>query len=428
MDKRVTFRLALVCGLVAVVVPFATMGAWALGQFTWHPMAPAALSGGVRPERDGPATLPGRVGVPGLWTADGARHPIGAASVLLTGNTWYFDGSRFSAGLVGAGSDTYRVLAGDGVAGMQSVLSPDGGRLASPDGIVDLATGRRGDYPAQWADRDVAAQAWSPDGTRLAVVLHGVADEAPSGVADLSSATLVVLEPATGSVREIAPLDPGRQLDGWTVAFSPDGRRLAYQQSGDRLRIVPLAGGASTDMLIPDGSWLAGKGAWTRDGRSLLVVSGERCDCGDYPVRWTVRTMPSGPSYRLDGAYAVRVLGWWPSGRPVAAAYAPTGEAAATLFDDPAGRDALVHQDDVGSARLLELDPAGRHRLLLDSGTESLDVPDAVLGTGAMRPGRHPYGTLADVFTVIAGLFATSVLILLAIGVRAAVARRRRRV
>ena len=92
--------------------------------------------------------------------------------MLQTSNTWFTDDSDWYSGLVGRTSDTYRLMYRSGPAGMAAVLSPDGARLASPEGITDLATGALTPYPEQWRDLepDIAAQAWSPDGTRLAVL------------------------------------------------------------------------------------------------------------------------------------------------------------------------------------------------------------------------------------------------------------------
>ncbi|WP_328477168.1 hypothetical protein OHA21_23815 [Actinoplanes sp. NBC_00393] len=375
---KIVATTAAVIATAAVVLLFGGFAVWFNG---WSPAAPGMLSGGDAEAADrepGAGTLPARLGAPGVWTADGEQHPIGAASVLYSSNTWYFDGSDWYLGLVGKKSDTYRVLDLMGAAGMSSVLAPAGDRLAVPDGIVDLAGGRLSEYPAQLRELVVDPQAWSPDGTMLAVLTSTEQEN-----------ELRLLEVATGKIRDIAPLSFLGALHGWTVAFSPDGGRLAYQVE-DRIRVVPLNGGNPQDYEIPPGARLAGKGAWQPDGKGLLVVAGAECDCGDYPMRWTVTTVPIGaaaapPAWTVDGAYALRVLGW-SAGRPVAAEYTAVDGTPPATFADEASRFGLTSQDHIQSVRLVELG-TGRVLLESDSGAESIDVADAVLAGGATRPG-----------------------------------------
>jgi hypothetical protein len=141
-------------------------------------------------------------------------------------------------------------------------------------------------------------------------------------------------------------------------------------------------------------------------------------------VSWTITTIsvsggtPAGPSYRRDGAYAVRVLGWWPSGRPVVAEYAAarnTGPAPLTYESDWTGLRNLAA---VGSVRLIELGTsrvlmAGDDRLF-GGAAESVDVPDTILAAGRLRPGDPPAFGMDTVLVAVLALAAVSVLILLA--------------
>ncbi|GAA2860727.1 hypothetical protein Acy02nite_57010 [Actinoplanes cyaneus] len=345
--------ISIVSAILAVLILFFAVAGFFGGFFVWHPGTPPDAG------RSRAAGLPAAVGVPGIRAADEAEHPVGAASMLLTGEDWFADDSDWFGAVIGAGG--YRVFVnGTNPAGLGAVLSPDGRRLASGDGILDVATGRWTAYPGAWRNRELAPQAWSPDGARLAVTSRVSPEDGPYAG---GATTLALLDTGTGSITRIAELDEGAIRDGWTAAFAPDGTRLAYQ-SRDMIFIVTLADGKSVSVPVPAGSRLAGKGAWTRDGQGLLVVSGER--------PWTITTLAvatgavQGPQYRVDGASAVRVLGWWPSGRPVAVAYAGT------------------------SARLLELAPgAGQHELST-VGTEGVDVADDVLAAGEVGPADVP--------------------------------------
>jgi hypothetical protein len=130
-------------------------------------------------------------------------------------------------------------------------------------------------------------------------------------------------------------------MDGWTAAFSLDGTRLAYQ-SGDSIHVARLDGTELSSFEVAAGTSLAGKGAWSRDGRDLMLVSGRRCGCGEgYGVRWTlygvdaVTAAPTGTSYTFDGLYAIRMLGWWASANPAIAGYVPEAGTRVTTFTCP---------------------------------------------------------------------------------------------
>ncbi|MGX6608309.1 hypothetical protein ACWKSP_40265 [Micromonosporaceae bacterium Da 78-11] len=385
---------------MAVLILLLTLAGTATGFFGWHPGSPSNA------DRSETAGLPAAVGTPGMWSADETKHPLGAATALISGKDWFGDGTGWYGAVIGAGSGDYRVFVNDaGAAGFGAVLSPDGRRLASGDGILDVTAGRWTAYPNAWHNRDIAPQAWSPDGTRLAVTSRTPGDdETYPGSANGAATSLSLLDVSTDVITEIGELDDNATLDGWTAAFSPDGTRLAYQEPG-RVRIVTLADRKSVGLPVPAGSRLAGRGSWTRDGKGLLVVSGERCSsCGDYPVRWTVTTLAAatgaaqGPEYQINGAYAVRVLGWWASGRPVAVAYTTSGKSPVTLFDDEAGRSRLIGMDNVESARLLELAPGSEHHQLSAVGTETIEVADNVLAAGEVGPGDVP-ATSSDKLT-----------------------------
>ncbi|MEV0901193.1 hypothetical protein [Actinoplanes sp. NPDC049802] len=393
--------------------------------FDWHP-----VGGSSKPAPQGAGSLPERIGAPSPWTSDGLEAPIGAASVLYTSNTWFSDDSDHLSGLVGREDDTYRVTDMYGTAGMSSVISPDGTRLATEEGVTDLATGKTIPFRVRHDTDDVRvdAQAWSPDGNSVAL-LFGWWNN-PDGPG--KGVRLRIFDVRSGATREIAVLSPLAALAGWTVAFSPDGSRLAFQVE-DRIRVLTLAGGASVDLPLPDGARIAGKGAWTRDGRSLLVVSGEECDCDGYPRRWTVRTISAadgtvtGPSWTRDGVYALRVLGWWRD-QPATAEYTATRYASPSVFDDALGQDELTSQVGIERARLIEL---GTGRQLtagdgigVNGDVESLDVPDRILAQGRSRAGSPPLLDLDTLTLLPLGTVALGLLVLLLLGAWWLAARR----
>jgi hypothetical protein len=394
----------------------------------WH-----GFGGSSTPGRQGVGTLPARIGAPSPWTPDAAEAPIGAASVLYTSNTWYPDESAWLAGLVARSDDTYRVAEWTGAAGMSAVLSPDGTRLAFDSGVADLATGKVTGWGARWNDDIlVEPQAWAPDGGTVALL----AGDWPDPGVHNDTAKLFLFDVAGGTSREVAQLNRVDALSGWSAAFSPDGNRLAYQ-NGDRLSILTPADGTTVDVPLPAGARLAGKGAWTRDGRNLLVVSGAECDCGDYPIRWTVTTISAadgavtGTAYTRDGIYALRVLGWWPSGQPVAVEYTPTGDALPTVFDKPGPQYDLTSQNNIEAARLINLGTGtglmGGDELGIAGDVESIDVADEVLARGEIRPGSPPLLDLDGIVVALLGIITLSLLVLLLLGTWRLVAGLRRR-
>ncbi|WP_220148802.1 hypothetical protein [Actinoplanes hulinensis] len=409
---------AWVTGVAFVVALLVLCCGYPMFGFEWRPSG-----GSAKAAPQGPGSLPERVGAPSPWTPDGLEAPIAAASVLYTSNTWFADESGHLSGLVGRADDTYRVTELYGPAGMSSVLSPDGTHIAVDEGVAELGTGKITAFRERddTSDLRVEPQAWSPDGNSVAVLFgswndHGGPDD---GV------RLKVVDVRSGAMREIAVLSPMAALPGWTVAFSPDGTRLAFQVE-DRIRVLTLADGSSVDLPLPAGARIAGKGAWTRDGQSLLVVSGEKCDCAGYPRRWTVRTIAAadgtvtGPSWTRDGVYALRVLGWW-KGRPATVEYTATRAANPSLFADALGQDELTSQDGIESARLIELG-SGRELLAGDEipvngDVESIDVPDRILAEGRTRAGSPPLLDLDALTLLPVTVVLTGLLVLLFLGV-----------
>ncbi|WP_433790456.1 hypothetical protein [Actinoplanes sp. CA-252034] len=424
-----TSRLAKGAALTAAFSVMAFVCGFGALAFEWHP-----IGGSSTPEAQGAGTLPARIGAPTPWTPDLEDAPIGAASVLYSSNTWYPDGSQGLSGLVGRSDDTYRVATRSGTAGMGSVLSPDGARLATAGGIVDLATGKVTGWGPQWGDGvAVEPEAWSPDGGTVAVLAGDFLDP---GLAD-DTTRLFLYDVATGTPRQVAELNRVVAMSGWTAAFSPDGTRLAYQ-SGDRISVLTRADGTTVDVPTPAGARLAGRGAWTTDSRSLLVVTGAECDCGTHPIRWTVTPISvadgtaTGTAYTRDGSYALRVLGWWPSGQPVAVEYTAVEGATATVFDKPGPQYDLSSQDSIAAARLITL---GTGVTLMDGDqwgmtgdVESIDVADGVLARGEIRPGSPPLLDVDGILVTVLGIVALSLMILLTLGAwRVAAALRRRR-
>ncbi len=379
-------------------------------------------------------SLPQRIGAPSV---DSGYSPIGSASVAFSSDQWQMDGTIDTIALTRATDDTYRRLSNayESTAGLTAILSPDGHRLAVINGIYNLSTDAVTALPPTFGSYRIP-QAWSADGRYLATVTYSdwwapAAYGSPTDAGDLD-----VVDTMTGGTTHITRVDVWLPIDGWIAAFAPDGR-LAYQ-TGNQINVASPAGTVLAHLAVPAGTRIAGKGAWTRDGRGIAVVGEGPCGCGKaYDSRWTLTTLDastgaaSSPAYYVDGVVGVRMLGWSPSNRPVVVAYDPVAAddldpgATPVSFRGPNRLSGLEDLDDVESARVLALLPDSGSQLLSDAfGAESVDVADDVIADGVSRAGDPPLLTESH---LIGGAVLTLLVLLIGAPLIWAVRRRQHR-
>lgn len=374
----------------------------------WSAM-PATAAVTALPTKSTPA-LPDRVGKP-LWgTSSVIDEPITAASVAFGSGVWWYDGSWGKTALVSGDSDTYRLLSSDTAAGVGEIqlLSPDGTRLALPGGIVDLSSGQRTALPrpdaAEMDAAEVDPAAWSPDGRSLAVIRYAAVPQ-PDLSVRTTRATLDLVQPSAERYATLAELDPRQVVPGFTVAFAPDGTLLAYQ-TGDTIVVSDLRGSVRNRFTVPHGTRIAGKGAWTPDGRGLTLVSQRLCCAGEpYPARWRLHVVDAATGTGLaapllpeqSGLVALRLLGWSPAGEAVVARYHPDPGVSVVGFDvtDRLNDDGITSASRVNRADVAALPSHGSARVLVATRSDevqSIDVADFVIASGGSRPGRPPTG------------------------------------
>ncbi len=416
LDRSRRRRARLTSVAIAMVVVAVSIGWLGLG-------AHVPLIRG-EPTVTGAPSLPERIGAPGKWSPSVTHSPIDGASVVFGGGDWGFDNLSVDSALTAARTDAYRRVpdSADSIAGITAILSPDSRRLALEDGFIDVTTGHLVRLaPDRSGDRR-EPEAWSPDGRELATVEYTVSDFMPpptyagEWTNPVTRANLTVVNVTTGHETPIADLDLTTPYDGWLAAFAPDGSKLAHQ-SGDQILVATRSGQAVAHFTVPNGTRLAGKGAWTRDGSGLALVAETPCGCAStYDSRWTMTVVEAvtgavrPTSYVVDGVVAIRLLGWSPAGEPVVVAYHPLRPSdldpgtrpvtfrtmppdASAVDQNGLAVDGIELLDDVDTADVIALREGGAPRTMLTStanGAGSLDVADGVIAGGLTRPGDRP--------------------------------------
>jgi hypothetical protein len=361
----------------------------------------APLLGSLRPSPTGepqpgagPA-LPDPIGLPALFPTGVSASPPGPASVIFSERPGPLTGGRIVT--VGAFDDRYRVIRATAPdAGHNALLAPGGGQVAYADGhqlmVVNLRTGDGRRIPSPEPEADVVRPAaWLPDGHGLVVLTITYADDPTrEGIWK----RLGVLDLDTGSYHGFAAGTYPIAADGFAVAVSVDGGQIAYQFR-DFITVYDRSTAAKKTFTLPDTrTVLAGKGAWTPDGRSLAVL---HRDTDDYPARrWELRFLdPStglerDPGHRpsLAGQSLMRLTGWnGVTGNPVVIGY--DGDWTADGELGYGNNFALT--DLTRRVGVYELQPGGARTLLRPAaGITGLDVADVVLAEGRTRVGHPP--------------------------------------
>ncbi|WBB67152.1 hypothetical protein [Micromonospora sp. WMMD812] len=395
-------RVTRAMGAIAVVAAVAAPGALA---------APAVA---------GPADqVPTEVYDPWLWQATVEQRPTGPATMLFfTARTRYLESTGVLVGRDGG----YRLL--------PLHIGEDPGRL-SPDGrhYLHAGTGVLLDVTSGDVRRDVRPGvrplAWSPGGllgTRNnddAVITYGPDNQPlndPSKPDDL-----LVVDPYTGAERIV----PAGTFASYTAAaWSADGTLIAAAgpptpadqlAQRERLVVTDSAGAPRWQVDLGDRRVLAGRAAWSPDGRRIALLGHDGCaaDCRDDAQlaarSWRIEYLdaatgrPTGAPVPLDG-WPAEVVGWRGADPVLSWQHAANGSGEAR-------RDVLA-----------VVSPDGGRQVLLTApqGTSGVELPHDLLARAAFGgPAPHPSPFAAPLW--IYALLALPPLLL------AALLRRRRR-
>lgn len=259
---------------------------------------------------------------------------------------------------------------------------------ASRDGKLLFCTGSLANTELAWLDRSgrrigsvpLPAGRWetfalSLDGTRVAVGRRLSASET----------NLWVVDAATGQGGPIGPMSAQA-----TLAWSPDGRSVGYQQDVDGRAEIFLrpADGGPERRLMPTSRSYQNIWAWSPDGKSILYVQ------PNHGTNWDVMLAP------VDGSHAPEALVASPANE-FGAGFSPDehwllyasdesgrGEVYVRSYPEPGVRRQITTTgfNTVGTASMLDWSADGRE--VLAGSTEILSYPiqpGPTLGIGSPR-------------------------------------------
>ncbi|MGW0432050.1 hypothetical protein ACWDV4_05835 [Micromonospora sp. NPDC003197] len=364
-------------------------------------MLPLAGTPAVAPAAGAEAALPDRVGVPPFGSLHATDRPrLGPASVIFTGQApglMYGEEGSIIA-VVGADADRYRIIKGEieAQAGADTILSPDGRRVAFRSvnythprvQVVDLVTGRSRTVASGVSGTVMVEPAgWSPDGRALVVRATVPTNPERSDYREVLSIVWLNSNRRTW-------LADDYERDGSTVAFAPDGKQLAFQ-TGRTVSVADLDGRRLSSFTLAPETELAGKGAWSTDGRALTVT---RRDGDSWSLRridpTTGRDLGAIDTPAVSGVTAIRLLGWTVDGTARVVAYQPAPHAPAA-FDVPLDMDQRLAYGNVGAVRVLALGrgaDAPTTLLTAPKDVVAIDISDDVIRSGRTRDASPPNG------------------------------------
>lgn len=362
------------------------------------------LAAPIVPARSAPSPtsfgIPERIDVP-RWARKMTNDPPGRVAAVFGGPSFAFvdfgDNSRIgSIGPAGYRMSEHWWSTDEVHVGEEILLSADGTQLAWLEKslrIVDFATGQSRYLPLPNPGRFGTAGkksseilAWSPDGRWIAVAEVTFPPSESKPVPDWVSLNLIDVK--TGEYRRLASVT-GKLVRGHGLAFSADGQRIAYQ-GDNRLFVIDLNGNPITSSALDPGAILAGKGAWTPDGSAIAVAVPKRC-CTPVTTDWALRFITADTGQpaanrnlpAVNGATAVRLLGWSASTRAVLVAFRPER--------GPMDREPSDDRTSFGNVRgidLLSLEPGKQPEVLFKSPGQvlTIDIADQAIASGVIVP------------------------------------------
>jgi WD40 repeat protein len=236
----------------------------ALGNYTIYSIAPHAR----------PHLLPSGQKFSG--TGGDSFSLDGSAGLLATGSSRILD-SAGPVTLIPSGGGDPVTIGGNTAVNYEPSLSPDGQSVVfarqpsqgypNPAGPFGLIVASTDGNQAQQIEPIGECPLWSPTGRSIAFLYRGLA----------------IVPPAGGHTVTLAPnVGPRTCGEPQTIAWSPDGTRIAYVDATDLLSIVDVR--TKTELTVSRLGYV-GNLAWAPDSKRLLVSAGQSLTC---PSLWRV--------------------------------------------------------------------------------------------------------------------------------------------
>lgn len=198
--------------------------------------------------------------------------------------------------------------------GETSAMAPDGKRVAfvwdawDPEAVKQKAffqlrivdADGTGERTLKTSARYIEVSSWSPDGRWLATCVD-TSDRGTTGSAQVS-----LFEVTTGVERVLLTSSKWFKSN---IRFSPDGKWISYQESGDPQRpaavyVLPTDGSATAEMEVAKDARALG---WSPDGKSILFARDRQGASGLYSVPFTDGRV-SGPAQPVYSASNIGTL------------------------------------------------------------------------------------------------------------------------
>ncbi len=162
---------------------------------------------------------------------------------------------------------------------------------------------------------------WSPDGKQIAFV----SQESP-GTGDGSINNIYTMPGEGGLPRKLT--SESDNVDEAYIAWSPDGKYLAFKSRDDKIRLLPLTGGPS--QVLVEGVrcyWWASGLAWSPDGTELAYTRNSRI--------WKVNLQSRKSEELQTGLDAIHMqMAWSPDGKTIAFGASQGGDPELWLMSD----------------------------------------------------------------------------------------------